>query len=136
MTQLELPFYKPLEIWYLAHPVSGASGAVRANLESAIRWLRYFQDQDPTRHYVAPWVACVMANLDRDVHPGTPFYDECLRADQEMVRRCNGVVMVGGRVSEGMARERACAELYGRGVVDLSRYVSPDDLPDGFGVHL
>jgi hypothetical protein len=43
-----------------------------------------------------------------------------LARDEAVVARCDLLVLVGGRVSEGMARERAAAKSASRAVLDLT----------------
>lgn len=58
-------------------------------------------------------------------HPVAGDSDPAARArglehDCNVVKRCDGLVLVGGRMSSGMAIERGAAESHGRDVVDLT----------------
>lgn len=114
------------EVWYVAHPVSGDW---RGNCERVKEWVRWLIEADPTRVYVAPWVAEVEAWGDREVPSG--FYDRVLADDCEVVRRLDGLVAVGGRWSTGMMREAECARANDIPVADWTRYELPGDVPSG-----
>jgi hypothetical protein len=103
------------EVWYLAHPVSGAP---RENAHKAIAWIKYLTLEYPERIFIAPWVAEVLAFADDVVDPA--FYDRVLSDDEQVVARCDGVLMVGTHVSPGMAREAKAARLRGKPVVDIT----------------
>ncbi|MBA2718917.1 MAG: hypothetical protein H0U52_06720 [Chloroflexi bacterium] len=103
-----------MRIAYMAHPVSGD---VAANLARALRWLHYLSATDPETAYVDPWIAALMAGADDD--------DPAQRArglahDVAMVKRCDAIVLVGGRVSSGMAIEHNAALTVGISVIDLT----------------
>lgn len=101
------------EVWYMAHPVAGD---VAANLERAERWLAWLMRMNPDAAIVAPWIAGCRIGDDAD-----PAQRERGLLDCEAVAaRCNGIVLVGGRVSTGMRREVRAARAGGRRVVDLS----------------
>lgn len=109
------------EVWYVAHPVRGD---VAANLRNVKDWLRWFFLNDPERVYIAPWVAEVEAMMELGFEERPDIVEKALADDVEVVKRCTGVVMVGGRITTGMAIERDAAAK----VRDLSKYVTPADL--------
>lgn len=112
------------EVWYVAHPVSGD---VKGNIQNVIRWIHWLTLNDPSRVYIAPWVAEVQA-FDKDIggaEPDAAFYDRVLADDCDVVRHLDGVLMVGGKVSRGMALERQAALDAGLKVVDLSPLREP-----------
>jgi hypothetical protein len=83
-------------VYYMAHPVSGD---VPGNVARALRWLRYLVDQHPYWAISAPWIPYVLGLTEEtDRARG-------LRDDVEMVKRCDGIILVGGRLSQGMALE-------------------------------
>ena len=131
MTQLELPFVSK-EVWYLAHPVSGDPVG---NAMRAVQWLRWLTERDCGRIYIAPWVATVLAFSHLDLSSpgpdGQQTWVSFVEDDEEIVRRTNGILLVGGRVSPGMARECAAAVAAGLSVVDWSMHATPDTLPHG-----
>lgn len=112
------------EVWYVAHPVSGD---VKGNIQNVIRWIHWLTLNDPSRVYIAPWVAEVQA-FDKDIggaEPDAAFYDRVLADDCDVVRHLDGVLMVGGKTSRGMALERDAALAAGKQVVDLSHLRNP-----------
>lgn len=117
-------------IIYVAAPVSGAPFD---NAQRAIRWVRWFCDEDPSRIYIAPWVAEVMGYIGEDVSPA--FYQRVLDDDCEVVgRACQGLVGVGGKWSIGMLQERATAKAMNHPVLNMTAYLEPEDVPPGFSL--
>lgn len=122
----------PRELIYVAHPVGEQP---LMNCFNALQWVRWLTANEPTRVYIAPWIAEVLAHLDvPNIVPGSEMWEKVLSNDEQVVDRCDGILLVGGRISVGMARERdrAMAAKSGKSVTDLSQYRSPNDLPDGF----
>jgi len=76
--------------------------ATLANAERAMRWLAWLRRSFPLVTFIAPWIASVLAgDDDRD-----PVMRAAGIADAvTLIPRLDGVVMVGGRVSEGMRCE-------------------------------
>lgn len=113
------------QVIYIAHPVSGD---VRANVDKVLGWVRWLTKVDPSRVYVAPWVAEVLAFVDEgDIDPA--FYDRVLGDDEDVVRHLDGVLICGGRTrpngtlqSVGMTREVAANAMAGGVLFDLSNY--------------
>lgn len=91
--------------------------ALLDNLDRAERWLAWLRRSFPDVTIIAPWIASVRASAD-DTNPATR--ERGLIDDCAVVERCDGIVLVGGRISSGMARERATAEDAGLDVVDLT----------------
>lgn len=90
------------EVFYVAHPVSGD---IKENVANVVAWIKWLTLNDPSRVYIAPWVAEVMAFEGAgEIDPG--FYDRVLADDVTVVRKLNGVLMVGGKISRGMGIER------------------------------
>lgn len=121
-------------VLYLAHPVSGD---MRGNARRAIDWIRWFHERHPEVIVVAPWVAEVLAFADSKPDAAGPCatcpgnFERVIPDDEEIVRHLDGVVMVGGRVSPGMARERDAALAAGLCVINMTHYVRPEDVePD------
>lgn len=102
-------------IIYVAHPVSGD---VQDNCDKVLKWLRWLTEADPSRIYIAPWVGEVLAHLDLDPIPAD-FYDRVLSDDEEVVRRCDGILLTGGRMSTGMKREHSAAVQAHKNIYDL-----------------
>ena len=104
---------------YLAHPVGAATvDGVRANLAAAKRWL--WELRKATDWSIcAPWISGVEVALDAGVAEG----EERKRGIPDnlaVVERCDAIVLVGGRVSIGMALERDHASACGLRVIDLT----------------
>lgn len=110
-------------IIYVAHPVSGD---VVGNCNRVLKWLRWLTAADPTRIYIAPWVGEVMAHFDMDPIPAD-FYDRVLSDDEEVVRKLDGILLTGGRMSTGMKRELAAALDAGKTVFDLCAFAEAAD---------
>lgn len=83
---------------YVAHPVSGD---VEANLTNATMWMAMLLRTYPHVAWVAPWILDAQVLDDAD-----PEQREAgLVRDQAVVRRADALLLVGGRLSAGMARE-------------------------------
>lgn len=101
-------------VLYMAHPVGGD---VDGNIKRALRWLAWLRAKFPDVTSSAPWIAGVLS-VGGD---GTEAQREAgLVDDCETVSRMDGIVLVGGRVSSGMARERYEAIGWDLEVVDLT----------------
>src|SRR5205085_6691951 len=86
-------------------------------MKRALRWLRYLRHSDPANTYIAPWVAGLMSGEDDN----DPAARERGLVDCETTAAlCHGIVLVGGRVSSGMAREKAAVIAAGGKVMDLT----------------
>jgi hypothetical protein len=108
-----------LPVVYLAAPVGAASpDGIRANLARAKRWLWALRCAS-TWSICAPWIPAVEAVLDAGV-PEAVERTRGLADDLAVVERCDGIVLVGGRVSSGMALERDHAIAHGLAIVDLT----------------
>lgn len=103
------------KVIYVAHPVSGD---VKENIARALRWLAYLRRTDRQNTYIAPWVAALMSGED-DADPTAR--ERGLIDCETVAARCDGIVLVGGRVSSGMAREREAVIAAGGHVFDYTR---------------
>jgi hypothetical protein len=117
---------------YVAHPVTGDP---RGNCEKVLGWLKWLTAADPSRIYIAPWVAEVLAHIDQaNDHD---FYERVLADDETVVQRLDGILLCGVGTaharpnglmrSVGMTRELAAAVLAGGDVFDLRRYARWED---------
>jgi hypothetical protein len=99
---------------YMAHPVRGD---IPANAARARRWLRWLYGRFPRDVVIAPWL------LELEVVPLADHVEaereEALLRDQVVVAHCDGIVLVGGRLSHGMAREAAAAAEAGVEITSL-----------------
>jgi hypothetical protein len=146
VTGLELYSHSLLDdqLWYVAHPVHPADDEVtdgfrrlqgyvggspgerelreireeiiRANIANAKAWLAWLIRAFPTITFIAPWIAALDGGGDDDLVPEQRARGlrDCCRT----IRRCSGMVHVGGRVSSGMAEEARVAVQ----VVDLTSF--------------
>jgi hypothetical protein len=73
---------------------------VRDNLDSATAWLRWLVE-NTNWAISAPWIPYVQALNDAT----SSHRERGLRDDCAMAARCDGIILVGGRLSSGMERE-------------------------------
>lgn len=99
-------------IYYVAHPVSGD---VKQNLINVKLWIRWLIDTYPEHAFIAPWITYVEVLDDSNpVHRARGMRDDLL-----VIPRCDGIVLVGGLLSSGMAHELDAARMAGKHVLDL-----------------
>ena len=112
------------KVFYLAHPVTGDP---LGNCIKAEAWIRWLTLNVPEHIFTAPWVAEVRAFADENALP--EFYDRVLADDQEVVRHCDGILLVGGKVSKGMQLELdAAMECPERTIIDWHYMMTPADV--------
>lgn len=99
-------------IAWMAHPLSGD---IAGNLARAERWLKWLLATFPDVDFVADWI--LYCRVLDDTNPVDR--ERGLQMDEEMISRCDDYVMVGGRVSSGMERERVMAEESGVRIINL-----------------
>lgn len=116
---------------YVAAPVTGDP---INNAHRAIRWVKWFVLRDPSRVYIAPWVAEVLGFANEQLEPG--FYQRVLDDDCEVVGALHGLVGVAGKWSGGMLQERASAKARNAPVLDMTRFLEPEDVPNSFTLAL
>lgn len=88
---------------YLAHPVSAPTlHEINRNLDNARGWLHFLVDATPWA-ISAPWIPYVETLAE------SAYRERGIADDLEMVRRCDLVVLTGGRISHGMEQERWAA---------------------------
>lgn len=121
---------KEKEVFYVAHPVSGD---IDANIANVIGWIHWLTVNDPSRIYIAPWIPEVLAFKDDPLvvqknQATKDFYDRVLADDMTVVGKLDGILLVGGRISEGMSRELAAANKRSLTVQDWSYARTPADL--------
>lgn len=112
---------------YLAHPVSDPDPI--DNCRNALKWLRFLRKHSSAA-ITAPWIAGILSGEDdSDPAQRARAIAECC----ELASRMDGVVLVGGRVSAGMAMERDAAIAAGRAVYDLTAMgvEPPAEVPAG-----
>lgn len=105
---------------YMAHPVRPIEGETLAgNIERARARLRWCHERFPAWVVIAPWLAEIEA------YGVTEDGERAQRAagmarNLEVTRRCDGILLVGGRVSAGMRAELKAAMHAGKRVFDLT----------------
>jgi hypothetical protein len=107
---------------YIAHPVRPLSGeSLDANIEKALRWLEWALRRWPKDAAIAPWISeCQLFDEADEL-----VREAGLRRCEAVVARCDELILCGGRISSGMARERKVADYEGLNVVDMSELVEP-----------
>lgn len=73
--------------------------AVSCNVGRAKRWIRWLAERCDVA-LAAPWIPYVETFPD-----GGEWRERGLRDDCAMASRCDGIILVSGRISAGMARE-------------------------------
>ena len=108
---------------YLAHPVSAPDQAgIDANLANARAWLRWLVDNTDWA-VSCPWMPYVETLAE------STYRERGLADDLAMLERHDLIVLVGGRVSSGMAVELTHAIECGIAVADLHQWVAPPAWP-------
>lgn len=101
-------------VYYVAHPVSGD---VDGNIKRALSWLAWLRRSDSTLIYIAPWIAGILSGDDDD---DAEQRERGLQDCEATAAICAGIVLVGGRLSAGMAREARAVRDAGGIVIDLT----------------
>lgn len=104
---------------YMAHPVGAEDAAgVDANLSRAVRWYAYLLKAEPDYAITAPWLAALLARIQDDASPADR--ERGLRDNAAFAARCDGIILCGGRVSDGMRREMHAVICAGGWVADVT----------------
>lgn len=101
--------YRDMRVVYVAHPLSGPDRD--ANIQRASRWCAWAFKGGYAP--VADWIV-LASQLDES------WREQGLRADCALIKRCDELWQVGGRISEGMRIEAAAAKLVGVPVRDMT----------------
>ena len=106
-------------VLFLAHPVAALHNGptVLGNIVNAKAWLRWLMLSEPEVAFIAPWLTAIDAGAD-DSDPAQR--ERGIRDNEAVLARCNGIVLVGGRISSGMQRELALATKLDQDVDDLT----------------
>ena len=98
-------------ILYLAHPLGSD---VDNNAARAVRWLAWLMEREPEHTIIAPWLPFVNVFRLRGeaaaTDTGHPFRERVMCDNLASVKRCDGVVLCGGRISPGMQQEVDAAQ--------------------------
>lgn len=86
------------DVIYMAHPVGGAYREL--NIERAKRWFCWLVSSFDDVAIMVPWMPYI---LTLDESPANR--DRGIRDDLRCLRRCDGIVSVGGLMSPGMQGE-------------------------------
>jgi hypothetical protein len=100
-------------VLYLAHPLAGD---ITHNLASVRVWHRFLMERELDAAIIAPWIAAVEAGADDH---DLAARERGLLDAEEIVQRCDGIVLCGERVSKGMQRELFAALMYERAAFSL-----------------
>jgi len=117
-----------IQLFYVAHPVGMNHEKRLKNIASAKYWIQKLVEAVPDIGFVAPWLPYVEV-LDED-----KYRVRGIRDDLEALRRCDGIVAVGGQgMSSGMTAEWAKAGEWGLTRVNYSnRTLEGDIVPRNF----
>jgi hypothetical protein len=96
---------------YMAHAV-GKRPQRSANTTRALRWLRYLVEATPYA-ICAPWLPYVLI-LEEEI-----YRERSIADDLEIARRCDRIILCGGKLSEGMRREEELFKSLGKPVEDM-----------------
>jgi hypothetical protein len=107
------------KIFWMAHPLSGCEKYTQFdNLALARWWLKYLLLNFPKIDFAADWILWAEALDDTN----TLHRKRGLAFDTAMIRRLDGIVLVGHKISRGMQIELKAARAAGKIVVDLTPY--------------
>lgn len=105
-------------VFYMAHPVSAPDAdGIKANIARALRWLAWLRRSFTAVTFVAPWVATM---LSLDGNDSAELREAGLVDDCATVALLDGIALVGGRVSSGMARELSASDVNGVRTINLT----------------
>jgi hypothetical protein len=128
-----IPFSEPIEPWaplqetfgqapvvlYVAGPLrgDGSPEAIRHNQEQMAAMARRLQALLPQAVLVVPHLN--FAYFDESGEGGLGVRAQVLRACEQLLLRCDGMLLCGATLSPGMARERALAESRGLPILQV-----------------
>lgn len=99
-----------MRVWFMAHPVRACERyTLPENLARARRWLAALRAEVPGDVFVAPWIDELEENPEHDTDPDKR--DRGIAQNIAMIHGvCDGVVLVGGKITPGMQREADAAQ--------------------------
>lgn len=104
-----------MKMLYLSHPLSGSTDEERQrNRENATRWAAFIAWRCQVA-ICADWI--ILSSIWSE----TQGRELGLKLDCEQVRRCDAVIVVGGRISSGMRIEIVAAKFSNKPICDLSK---------------
>lgn len=94
-----------LERWSANYPGDvrrHTESQAKSNIARAMRWLDWLRRSFVETTFIAPWITSILAGAD----DSDPVQREAGMLDcLATVERCDGIVLVGDRISSGMRRE-------------------------------
>ena len=109
------------ELAFLACPVGSATReGVDINLRVATIGLAWLLDAEPDYDITCPWLGTLLSGIEDDANP--LHRARGLRCTTHVARRCDGIVLWGARISEGMEREIEAVTSSGGWVSDLTSF--------------
>lgn len=99
-------------MYYMAHPLGNGYDRIQ-NIARARRWFNYLLQAHPEHGFTAPWLLYAEMLNESDSNR-----DRGMRDDLDCLRRCDGIVLVGGRMSPGMVEELVEAVEHKKKVLD------------------
>ncbi len=113
---------------WLAHPLRGfedhscpalvGNYTAELNITNAQRWLKVLQIANPGVVLIAPWIGQYLAWPEVDSVPA--MRRAAIGRNLAVIKRCDGLVLVGGRITEGMLHEADFAEQSNKLIFDLT----------------
>lgn len=102
------PYFATPPLLYFAHPVSGGAtgtpakieATIQANLARARRWVNFLLHEMPDVALELSWLSYIEALTEGQQHR-----ERGLRDDEINARRCDGIILCGGMMTNGMERE-------------------------------
>lgn len=98
---------------YVASPFSGDP---HGNVDRARRWVKWLMEREPDVAFQCSWMTLAMVLDDSDPE----HRERALRDCVTLAGACDGIVLVGGRVSPGMTLELDACIAGGGVVYDLT----------------
>lgn len=105
---------EPKKVIYVAAPVGTDPEERRKNCERALRWLSFLIHVFPDFAFCVPWLPYVTVLSEE-------HRDRGLRDDLSILKRCDGLIGVGGRWSPGMKWERELMQSLGKEIYDFTK---------------
>ena len=92
------------KVYYLSHPVAPDERyTVQENLDHTVEVLSLFFEAG--YRVIAPWHSLCLAKNNAQFQDDEEYREKCLVIDCEIVDLCDGVILVGHKLSKGMKRE-------------------------------
>lgn len=76
--------------------------AIRANIDRALRWLAWPRKSFPETTFIAPWICDILSGADDSDEAQR---EAGMQGNFAVIERCDGIVLCGPRISQGMRME-------------------------------